>query len=797
MDIFADVLQSLDTIKFPHVREFGSYTLTEPIGTVSHQGKVVRAENAIKKQYAIKFYRPKATATDALTKNVEDFYGEVNMTISLDHKNIVKVHTAGRSRWNKQRWSIKEGVDTTTLAKDELLFFVMDYIKGDDVSKIFLCQPEEKGGTSEALRKFEDMCQQVISALEYLHKSGVTHKDIKPDNIKYSEDDRNFILVDFGMARPSTYQPRGMTEVLTEYVDWPSITAQRDKGSPYREKAPRLNDLGQFSLVLVKLLPLFKSEYDNTRYEGISDCLTKATDVDLGKRYADASEFRQALCSYFITPHPWKFGLKLNEFLCSDGLGKFQFTRRLRIPVSGSILLPEAVWSIIDTPEFQRLRGTRQLGPTSFVFPGANHTRFEHSLGAYDLSLRYLESLVNLPHFREICEPVDKSIKYVALSALLHDIGHYPFSHWIEEIDKLPNGIHISKHEVRAKEMISAGKIAEMIEREWKVDAECVYRIIANLVDGSTTEREILIHSMIDSIIGVDRVDYLTRDSIHCGVDYGRGIDVDRLLGSLYVDPDSKKLCLTDKGLSCLQSIISCRNVMYKEVYWHKTVRACDAMFKRFFFEYVTAGIDDAGRIYDYLTSSDDYFIKSVYDKARKDPEYSGIAKLALPFALGGRSLYKPAFVYSTMTKTNENQGTQNFFDRVIRTNSYSTLVEWSGTLAGLLGNDMSPTDIILEKTPLKEQEAPKVGDFRIWNARKKRFESYPSELNALNQQLDTYVQAYVFCNPDHYDYIRQLAKGPGRGKSSELDLIFSHMDEIIRRNGQHTSSNVARHRGR
>jgi HD superfamily phosphohydrolase len=778
MDIFQDILQSLDTTKFPHVREFGGYTLIEPMGAASQQGKVVKAKNAINRLYAVKFYRPKKGEPNALAKGVEDFNREVKMIISLNHKNIVKVHTAGRAKWDRQRWAVNYGFNIAPLDENELLFFVMDNIDGDDVSKLFSGQAEKKDKVSETFEQFEDMCQQVIAALEHLHERKVTHKDIKPDNIRYSKDDKTFILVDFGLARPFDYQPHGVNEIITEYIDWPSINAQKKGDVAHKERAARLNDLGQFCLVLKKLLELFKDEYDNERYEGISGCLKKATDEDLDKRYNNVSEFRSALCSYFVTTYPWKFNLKLNEFLCLGGLKQFQFRRKLRIPVSGSILIPDAIRSIIDTPEFQRLRGTRQLGPTSFVFPGANHTRFEHSLGAYYLSLRYLDTLINLPHFREICEPVDQSIKYITLSALLHDIGHYIFSHWIEEIDALPNNIKISKHEPRAEEVISASKIMEIIKEQWGVDPECIFRIIANDV---TTDKELLIHSIIDSIIGVDRVDYLIRDSVHCGVDYGRGIDVDRLLGSLYVDPDNKKLCLTDKGFSCLQSIISCRNVMYREVYWHKTVRSCDAMLKRLFYEYTKQGIDDPGTVYEYLNSSDDYFIKTIYNKVQNDQKYRGISKLAQPFAFDGRSLYKLAFVYSIMTKTKENQGTQNFFDDVIGMNSYGTSVKWSEILASKLGNGMLPTDIILERTPLKAQEAPKLQDFRIWNVRKRRFESYPNELNALNQQLDTYKQAYVFCAPEHYDYMTQLAKPSGTGVPSKLDLIFADVHKEIR----------------
>ena len=107
----------------------------------------------------------------------------------------------------------------------------------------------------------------------------------------------------------------------------------------------------------------------------------------------------------------------------------------------GSILLNKEIRDVIDTEEFQRLRGVRQLGPTLFVFPGANHTRFEHSLGTYHLSLRYLERLLDLPDFRKSEKSMAKGIKFIVLAALLHDIGHYPYSHWIEEIDVFPNSV--------------------------------------------------------------------------------------------------------------------------------------------------------------------------------------------------------------------------------------------------------------------------------------------------------------------------------------------------------------------
>jgi len=94
------------------------------------------------------------------------------------------------------------------------------------------------------------------------------------------------------------------------------------------------------------------------------------------------------------------------------------------------------------------------LGPTTFIYPGANHTRFEHTLGAYSLCLRYLEKLLTLPLFNKKLESQSKAIKLIVLATLLHDIGHYPYSHWIEEIDQYANHEKLPMHEERAKIII-------------------------------------------------------------------------------------------------------------------------------------------------------------------------------------------------------------------------------------------------------------------------------------------------------------------------------------------------------
>ncbi len=466
----------------------------------------------------------------------------------------------------------------------------------------------------------------------------------------------------------------------------------------------------------------------------------------------------------------WRFQLKLNEYLCPNRFGRFSF--KLRIPVSESILLPEEVRNIIDTPEFQRLRGIRQLGPTIFVFPGANHTRFEHSLGTYFLSLKYLERLMDVPLFREICESLDEAVKLIVLSSLLHDIGHYPYSHWIEEIGEI-NAIKFPTHEDRAKQIIKNGCIGRLIEKHWEVNPEDLTNIIA----GKPLHRkiELLVNSIINSPIDVDKVDYLIRDSIHCGVNYGKGIDVERLLISLYIDPSTSRICLTDKGRSCLLSILGCRNIMYQEVYWHKTVRACTAMFKRFFYEYVKREIDDLESIKSYFEYPDDEFVNVLFKKSKT---YDELSKLITSFAFKGRSLYKPAYIFSKSNLSEEPYNTREFFIKILEKSSYKRLVDISNVLAERLQRlikGLEPHDILIDTTPIKaEREIYKLDGFKIWNIRKERFETYPREVNALNEYLRNNMQAYIFCNPKYYRDIKELAL---QGK---LDKILGEIiDEV------------------
>jgi HD superfamily phosphohydrolase len=204
---------------------------------------------------------------------------------------------------------------------------------------------------------------------------------------------------------------------------------------------------------------------------------------------------------------------------------------------------------------------------------------------------------------------------------------------------------------------------------------------------------------------------------------------------------------------------------MYQEVYWHKTVRGCEAMFKRFFYEYVAAlGINgkktSVKLLEELLCKSDDEFISTLYSWS-KTAKNSRLKDLIQPFAYGGRKqLYKPAYIYFDHDSKEANK--VNKFFRSLFTDSYKDLIEKSKRFSMLLRKyipDIDPLDIIFEKTPIKSEGEKYVLDgFQIYNTRKKRYDDHPTEIDALNNYLSHNRQAYVFCHPRVYDKLKELS---------------------------------------
>jgi HD superfamily phosphohydrolase len=240
----------------------------------------------------------------------------------------------------------------------------------------------------------------------------------------------------------------------------------------------------------------------------------------------------------------------------------------LRDPLWNNIRVDELTLRLIDTRTFQRLRNIRQLGLAYVVYPGATHSRFEHALGAYHLSRQTLALLCESDDAFPISGE-DQTI--IRSAALLHDIGHYPFSHALEEIGQL-------HHEDVARPLITTGEVAEILTD--RIGAHAPERIFELIRGVSASPLQGLISGSLD----LDKIEYLKRDAFMCGVPYGE-IDVDRLTNSMLVldDPESGRptLGVREKGLSALESLLFAKYQMYRNVYWHHAVRSATAMYKR------------------------------------------------------------------------------------------------------------------------------------------------------------------------------------------------------------------------
>jgi HD superfamily phosphohydrolase len=234
----------------------------------------------------------------------------------------------------------------------------------------------------------------------------------------------------------------------------------------------------------------------------------------------------------------------------------------IRDSIHGNIKLKGMSLDLMELPEFQRLNNIRQLGFTYLVFPGANHTRLEHSLGTFYIAQRMAESL-------------DIESSAFTAAALLHDIGHGPFSHTLECIEHGRTG---KSHIALTGEVITGEKkIADVEEENIKTILEkhgVDVREIVSILYGEKGYLSELIHGSIDA----DQIDYLMRDAYYTGVAYGI-IDAQRILQTIKIHKGN--VAVERKGLSAIESMLVARSLMYSSVYLHKTVRIAELMLVR------------------------------------------------------------------------------------------------------------------------------------------------------------------------------------------------------------------------
>ena len=255
----------------------------------------------------------------------------------------------------------------------------------------------------------------------------------------------------------------------------------------------------------------------------------------------------------------------------------------IRIPIWGHIPLSGPLKKILSHPSFLRLKGIRQLSFSQQVYPGATHTRFEHSIGVYHLMKLILQRMLTSPLALSLQDDRfrfdDHNCRVLLSACLLHDIGHFPHAHIIEEQIPICGTEPIfSHHEELCRHFIyevhpGVPAIAEILQEEWLVSPE---EVIALITGSSGTRFTKLISGTLDP----DKMDYLMRDAHHCNIPYG-SIDIERLIESFVPDPERERFAITEKGIAPLESLLFAKYMMMRNVYWHHTSRALSAMLRR------------------------------------------------------------------------------------------------------------------------------------------------------------------------------------------------------------------------
>lgn len=278
----------------------------------------------------------------------------------------------------------------------------------------------------------------------------------------------------------------------------------------------------------------------------------------------------------------------------------------VRDPIHGSIRLDDWVVPLVDHPVMQRLRRVQQLGTADLVYPGAHHKRFEHSLGAYHLAGRMAEGL-GLDGGEALT---------LRAAALLHDVGHGPFSHAFEELVKEEG----RRHEEMTVDLVRWGPLADLL-RQGGVDPVAV----GDLILGKGP-----LAGIVSGALDADRMDYLMRDAHYTGV--RASVDPDRLRGVAERDAEHG-VVIRESGVLAAEGLLTTRFLMYPSVYLHHTVRASESMLLQAIRAYIG---DGHGGLVDVERETDDGLLGRLRD-ADGTPA-------ALVGRLDDRRLYKRAY---------------------------------------------------------------------------------------------------------------------------------------------------------
>ena len=351
----------------------------------------------------------------------------------------------------------------------------------------------------------------------------------------------------------------------------------------------------------------------------------------------------------------------------SDYLNR-ECTEPIRDPLWKNILLPKDLLPLLTLPAVQKLQGIKQLGPTYLVYPGAVHSRFMHSLGVFHLGKRLFSALLMKDEGPQFSL---EGVKAFLAACLFHDLGHYPFAHSLKELP-------VKAHEALTGELLRSGELYKCLKEKSRIDPSLVAAIVDESLPIEGNEEISFFRGLLSGVLDPDKLDYLNRDAYFCGVPYGVQ-DVDFIISKCVHHP-FRGMALSPAGISAVENLLFSKYLMYRTVYWHKTVRIATAMIKKAIYSGLKVGV---------LTTDMLYFLddNEFYHNFGKG-DFPGSALIDMVFH---RHLYK--VVYETTFDESE-EIHRRLLSLEERALAEAKLAE---TLSLSLSSSLTPEDVIID----------------------------------------------------------------------------------------------------
>ena len=397
-------------------------------------------------------------------------------------------------------------------------------------------------------------------------------------------------------------------------------------------------------------------------------------------------------------------------------------------PIHKNIKFTNVEKEIIDTYIFQRLRRIRQLAGAHLVYPGALHSRFEHSLGSMFLAGMAGQTLFDKGYFTDI-----DLIQHLRLAALLHDVGHGPFSHLFEEILKDSKNY---SHENLGERIILETKLSDIIKRNGYSPST-----VSSLSFGK--HKSGYLNDVISGGLSVDLMDYLPRDSYFSGTEYGK-VDYFRIINSLEV-ASSKVLGINKSALYSYESMLISRYQMFKSVYFHKTVRSGEVMILQSMKHLNQAlHLTDFDSLEDYLYLHDEMVLELLCNFQAPKSRPRDIFAVTLARDYKSRNLLKCIYEYFSLSNQRfENDGDSKQFRRGIpdRTSDFEKQIH---LIQGIIGNHQDsgePVFLDISRAPSiplapKKEEVTSIMIINKQTEYEKSFDQLPL-INVITGYLD------------------------------------------------------------